>query len=473
MTFLFDFSRLTDLLKHLDREGLNQLWRLVKETLSNRPPTSDKEMELWVELSRLYEPDHEDQLWTHTQNFIHAPVEWKLYDSCGVHYVTSTNKEIFMLVEKDYPLNIQDCKFSKTARNKMHKAFPLPGTKFPLAKKVSTASEEEKPLPEEKRSHCQEDCTAIKVKKKLSPKTQFRSVFVVSQGPLNGGNCLSCSSVGSENEFVYDLYPYSYNETPNFYNQPPHHQYEMNSCEFCGNDAHYGYDCSPKVPFVYNQDPCYNQNGLSEDLSDIKSECDVPICDDFMFSNLLFDADDDFSSSDDESFSDEDVPKKIYSNPLFDEEIISIKTDPHHFNADYDLIESLLNQGSLIISSPKIDSLLKEFSGELAHIDLIPLGINEADFDPEEEIRLAEKLFDSLIEEIYLFLTPDDSMPPGIENDDYDSEGDIIFLEELLSIDSHLLPENESFHFDIPSSPRPLVKPPDDDGIFFDDERDT
>nr|GEW87077.1 hypothetical protein [Tanacetum cinerariifolium] len=40
-----------ELLKHLDREDLNQLWRLVKETLSNRPPTSDKEMELWVELS--------------------------------------------------------------------------------------------------------------------------------------------------------------------------------------------------------------------------------------------------------------------------------------------------------------------------------------------------------------------------------------------------------------------------------------
>nr|GEZ81766.1 hypothetical protein [Tanacetum cinerariifolium] len=55
-----------DLLKHLDREDLNQLWRLVKETLSTRPPTSDKEMELWVELSRLYEPDEEDQMWTHT-----------------------------------------------------------------------------------------------------------------------------------------------------------------------------------------------------------------------------------------------------------------------------------------------------------------------------------------------------------------------------------------------------------------------
>nr|GFD17811.1 hypothetical protein [Tanacetum cinerariifolium] len=32
--------------KHLDREDLNQLWALVMEYLSNRPHTSDKEMEL-------------------------------------------------------------------------------------------------------------------------------------------------------------------------------------------------------------------------------------------------------------------------------------------------------------------------------------------------------------------------------------------------------------------------------------------
>nr|GEU79290.1 hypothetical protein [Tanacetum cinerariifolium] len=54
--------------------------------------------------------------------------------------------------------------------------------------------------------------------------------------------------------------------------------------------------------------------------------------------------------------------------------------------------KSLLNQDSSIISSPKIDSLLNEFSGELAHINLIPSRINEADFDPEEEICLVEKL---------------------------------------------------------------------------------
>nr|GFA00272.1 hypothetical protein [Tanacetum cinerariifolium] len=84
----------------LDREDLNQLWDLVKEYLSIRPATSEKEMELWVELKRLYEPDPEDQLWTLTQNFMHAPIEWKLYDLSGVHHVTAKDKEIFMLVEK-------------------------------------------------------------------------------------------------------------------------------------------------------------------------------------------------------------------------------------------------------------------------------------------------------------------------------------------------------------------------------------
>ncbi|GKB63102.1 hypothetical protein Tco_0919288 [Tanacetum coccineum] len=250
----------------------------------------------------------------------------------------------------------------------------------------------------------------------------------------------------------------------------------------------------------------------SKDLSDIKSEYDMPVCDDFMtFSNPLFDSYDDSTSSDDESFFDEDVPEekfKIYSNLLFDEEIISTKIDPHHFNAKSDLIESLLNRDTSMVSSPKIDSFLEEFSGELAHINLIPPGIDETDFDPEEDISLVEKLLydnssprppeelnskisdaiiesfspspipvegsDSLIEEIDIFLALDDSIPPGIENDDYDLVGDI--FKELLNNDSLSLPENESFHFDRYydlSPPRRPAKPPDDDGIYFDAEPDT
>nr|GFD25660.1 hypothetical protein [Tanacetum cinerariifolium] len=41
---------------------LSILCRSPKANLSIRPATKDKEMELWVELKRMYEPDPEDQL---------------------------------------------------------------------------------------------------------------------------------------------------------------------------------------------------------------------------------------------------------------------------------------------------------------------------------------------------------------------------------------------------------------------------
>ncbi|GKB28774.1 hypothetical protein Tco_0868175 [Tanacetum coccineum] len=91
-------------------------------------------------------------------------------------------------------------------------------------------------------------------------------------------------------------------------------------------------------------------------------------------------------------------PKKfseIYSNPLFDEEIISDKID------------------ASIISSPKIDSLLEQFSGELAHIDPIPPGIEKVDFDLEEEIRFVKNLlYDNSSPRPLKELNSTESFPP-------------------------------------------------------------
>ncbi|GJS71623.1 hypothetical protein Tco_0704464 [Tanacetum coccineum] len=192
--------------------------------------------------------------------------------------------------------------------------------------------------------------------------------------------------------------------------------------------------------------------------------------------------------NDDESLSDEDVLEekfKIYPNPLFNEEIISNKIDPHHFNAEYDLIESLLNRDTSIVSSPKFDSLLEEIRlvEKLLYDNSSPRPLKKLNSENSDAViksfspsSIPVEDSDSLMDEIDIFLTPDDSIPSGIENDDYDSEGDILFLEELLSNDSHSLPENESFHFDRyydPSPPRPPAKPPDDDGIHFDIEPNT
>nr|GEW61060.1 hypothetical protein [Tanacetum cinerariifolium] len=193
------------------------------------------------------------------------------------------------------------------------------------------------------------------------------------------------------------------------------------------------------------------------------------------------------------------------------------KISPVAITPDFPITDSLIMEDDHLdtiletyfeSSSPKFDSLFEEFSGELAHIDLISPEIDEVDFDPDEEILLVEKLLfdnssprpskelnsknsdaviesfspspipveggDSLMEEIDIFLAPDDSIPPGIKNDDYDSEGDI--PKELLNNYFLSLPENESFHFDRyydPSSPHPPAKPSDDDEIYFDIKPDT
>ncbi|GKB09865.1 hypothetical protein Tco_0843788 [Tanacetum coccineum] len=57
-----------------------------------------------VELKKLFEPNIDDELWK-LQNHIHDLI-WKLYDSCGVHHV-STEKgiDIYMLAENAYPLS--------------------------------------------------------------------------------------------------------------------------------------------------------------------------------------------------------------------------------------------------------------------------------------------------------------------------------------------------------------------------------
>ncbi|GJT45726.1 hypothetical protein Tco_0954441 [Tanacetum coccineum] len=86
------------------RDDLVMLWNLVKERFSSTKPIDDKERTLWVELKRLFEPNTDDTLWK-LQRYMHDPLEWRLYDTCGAHHVfTERGIDIFMLVEKEYPL---------------------------------------------------------------------------------------------------------------------------------------------------------------------------------------------------------------------------------------------------------------------------------------------------------------------------------------------------------------------------------
>nr|GEZ03158.1 hypothetical protein [Tanacetum cinerariifolium] len=126
--------------------------------------------------------------------------------------------------------------------------------------------------------------------------------------------------------------------------------------------------------------------------SEGENSCDMLAC--FTtFSNILFDAEYEFDSVDDQSLHNEEFSKEIFSNPLFEEEINSMRIDQHHFNAESNLIESMLNHDSSIIpSSSKIDSLLNEFVGDLTLLKSILPGIDETDYHPENEIHLSQRL---------------------------------------------------------------------------------
>nr|GEU81059.1 hypothetical protein [Tanacetum cinerariifolium] len=314
-----------------------------------------------------------------------------------------------------------------------------------------------------------------------------------------------------ENSFTYDSTSNLVHDSPNFFDPPA--QLPFYSCEFCENDARYGHYCTPQVPFIYPES-CYNQDfNFPQDSHDFQQQdlccenCGIPACyddddDDYTFAITPNEPDNSLSMGDEHL----DTIPATESNEFIKSSVENLVPNPsesegeyeypHHFNAESDLIESLLNHDSSIISSSsKIDSLFDEFAGELTLLKSIPLRINEIDCNPKEETNFIKILLydnssprpqeefnsensdavfksfslflipvedsDSLMKEIDLSFTPDYPMPLGIEEDDYDSKRYILILEELLSNDSLSLPENESFHFDIPSSSRPLAKPPD------------
>nr|GEU80637.1 hypothetical protein [Tanacetum cinerariifolium] len=133
------------------------------------------------------------------------------------------------------------------------------------------------------------------------------------------------------------------------------------------------------------------------------------------------------------------VMRRSEFNPIHNEDLDSTPKNDR-FDIESYLLESLLNRDTLMDSSPKIDSLLDEFTGELIFLKSIPPGIDEADCDLEEDIHFVER-FDPFMEEIDLFLASDGSIRPGIDSDYSDSEGDNLFLERLLHDDPVPLPD--------------------------------
>nr|GEY21685.1 reverse transcriptase domain-containing protein [Tanacetum cinerariifolium] len=161
---------------------------------------------------------------------------------------------------------------------------------------------------------------------------------------------------------------------------------------------------------LLNEDPCQLP---PMNLNQAKTSIEEP--------EYSFSMSDDFTSNDNESVHDENVPikeSKDYSNPLFDDdEIYSDEVESH---VESNFVESLSN--------------------------------HDTDNDSQRE-------------EIDIVTNTDELLPLGVENDD-DSEGEIDVVEGLhvdnsISNSENKLSDNEASDFDNPSFPRPPPKPPD------------
>ncbi|GJY66117.1 hypothetical protein Tco_0468355 [Tanacetum coccineum] len=219
----------------------------------------------------------------------------------------------------------------------------------------------------------------------------------------------------------------------------------------------------------------------SEDTSGSDSVCDLPSCDDFSpinvykeksvtFSNPLFDSNDDFTSSDDESLSDEDVPEdnmKIYSNPLFefDDEYISSDVNPLFDEVLEDIeckdsYDSILGESTFLVT-PLSNSNEDDFfapdddiefflhrdpsTPTISVVSILKILSNA----PIDDLMTKDKISNpgGDIDEIDAFLDVDIST--DIEDGYHDSEGDILYLESLLSNDTiHSLPPKDCPDFE-------------------------
>nr|GFB63753.1 hypothetical protein [Tanacetum cinerariifolium] len=98
----------TNLLKNFDKEDLEALWRIVKDRFSTKKPTNFSDEYLLLTLKTMFrELDEQDPIWRN-QKSVHGLAlvkRWKLLTLCGVHVIILSTVQLFLLVERMYPLS--------------------------------------------------------------------------------------------------------------------------------------------------------------------------------------------------------------------------------------------------------------------------------------------------------------------------------------------------------------------------------
>ncbi|GKA29097.1 hypothetical protein Tco_0715342 [Tanacetum coccineum] len=94
------YSLMIRMLQDIDREDLLTLWKLVKTKHGDIRPEYEHERVMWGDFKVMFGLDIRSKLWRDLQGY--TVTVWKLYDSCGVHFVRGKTPVLTEINTKSY-----------------------------------------------------------------------------------------------------------------------------------------------------------------------------------------------------------------------------------------------------------------------------------------------------------------------------------------------------------------------------------
>ncbi|GJU09914.1 putative ribonuclease H-like domain-containing protein [Tanacetum coccineum] len=97
------------MLKDISRDDLTELYRIVMNRYGMDGPEDELEKVFWKYLKNMFEePLSTDPIWSLLGQ--QRIISWRYYDSCRVHCLNLESMDIYMLIERTYPLSAEMCK---------------------------------------------------------------------------------------------------------------------------------------------------------------------------------------------------------------------------------------------------------------------------------------------------------------------------------------------------------------------------
>ncbi|GJV49697.1 hypothetical protein Tco_1439909 [Tanacetum coccineum] len=97
------------MMKSISRDDLTELYRIVMNRYGMNGPEDELERVFWNYLKNMFEePLSTDPIWSEVGQ--QKIISWRYYESCRVHCLNLESMDVYMLIERTYPLSAEMCK---------------------------------------------------------------------------------------------------------------------------------------------------------------------------------------------------------------------------------------------------------------------------------------------------------------------------------------------------------------------------